>query len=128
MLGQHALIIDDTPDNVQVLRMLLEREGLTTSAALKSYDVPDALDQLEQVDVIFLDLEMHNGDYYSLLNDLKANPRLYGVPVIAYTVHISEIDNARKAGFDGFIAKPIKMTDFPAHLRRILDGQPVWVY
>ncbi len=128
MPGQHALIIDDTPNNVQVLRMLLEREGLTASEALNSYEVPDVLDQLERVDVIFLDLEMHNGDYYALLNDLKANPRLYHVPIIAYTVHISEIDNARKAGFDGFIAKPIKMADFPEHLRRILNGQPVWVY
>jgi two-component system cell cycle response regulator DivK len=128
MPGRHALIIDDQPNNIEVLTMLLKREGFTASFATMPYQVPDLLERTPHVDVVFLDLEMPNGDYFRLLNDLKADPRLYAVPVIAYTVHLSEIDNARKAGFDGFLGKPLRMSEFPANLARIMAGEPVWEY
>jgi two-component system cell cycle response regulator DivK len=128
MAKAHALIIDDHVNNVEVLQMLLEREGVTASSALMPYDVPDVIEQTEKIDVIFLDMELPNGDYYRLLNDLKRHPRLCSVPVIAYTVHTSEIDAARQAGFDGFLGKPLRVTEFPEQLRRILAGEGVWVY
>lgn len=128
MTGPHALIIDDHVTNVEVLQMLLEQEGVTASFALMPYQVPDVIDATEQIDVVFLDLEMPNGDYYRLLNDLKRHPRLFAVPIIAYTVHTSEIEAARQAGFDGFLGKPLKLTAFPEQLRRILAGEGVWAY
>jgi two-component system cell cycle response regulator DivK len=124
----HALIVDDHINNVVVLRMMLEREGVTVSYALMPYEVPDVVEAAPRIDVIFLDLEMPYGDYYRLLNDLKRNSRLYRVPIIAYTVHTSEIDAARQAGFDGFLGKPLKLLDFPDQLRRILGGEGVWAY
>ncbi len=128
MTNAHALIIDDQVSNVEVLQMLLEQQGVTATSVLLPYLVPDAIEQTEKIDVVFLDMEMPNGDYYRLLNDLKKNPRLYAVPIIAYTVHTSEIDAARQAGFDGFLGKPLKLTDFPDQLRRILAGESVWAY
>lgn len=124
----HAIIIDDVPNNIEVLRLMLEREGVTSSAALMPYQVPDVIEQSGRIDVIFLDMEMPNGDYYRLLNDFKRSSRLWAVPVIAYTVHTSEIENARLAGFDGFLGKPIKLAEFPGLLRRILNGEKVWSY
>jgi len=124
----HAIIIDDHMSNIDVLRLMLEREGVTSSYALMPYQVPDVIEAAPRIDVIFLDLDLPDGDYYRLLNDLKRNSRLYGVPIIAYTVHTSEIDAARQAGFDGFLGKPLKLLDFPDQLRRILGGEAVWSY
>jgi two-component system cell cycle response regulator DivK len=86
------------------------------------------IEALDRIDVVFLDLEMPNGDYYLTLHELKQQPSLTGVPIVAYTVHTSEIDKARQAGFDGFLGKPLKATEFPGHLQRILGREPVWVY
>jgi two-component system cell cycle response regulator DivK len=128
MAGKHALIIDDQQSNIEVLQMLLENEGVAVSSATMSYQVPDLVERADRIDVVFLDLELPNGDFYQLLNDLKKNPRLRSVPIIAYTVHTSEIDAARQAGFDGFLGKPLSTSQFPAQLRRILERQEVWDY
>ena len=48
------------------------------------------------------------------------------IPIITYTVHLSEIDTARKVGFDGFLGKPLDADRFPGLLKRILDGQSIW--
>jgi two-component system, cell cycle response regulator DivK len=122
----HALIIDDQYSNIQVLAMLLEQEGVTYSAVTTTLEVFPMLDQISQLDVVFLDLEMPNGDYYQLLHELKADTRLAGVPITAYTVHTSEMDAVRAAGFDSFLGKPLRAADFPQQLRRILSGETVW--
>jgi len=48
------------------------------------------------------------------------------VPIIAYTVHVSEIDVVRQHGFDGFLGKPLDSARFPQQLARILNREPVW--
>ena len=128
MNDYHALIVDDKPTNIDVLAMLLEREGVAHTAVTSSRHVLGTVDLMERVDVVFLDLEMPNGDYYHLLHELKAHPRLTGVPIVAYTVHTSEIDSARQAGFDSFLGKPLQVTEFPKHFRRIMNGESIWVY
>jgi two-component system cell cycle response regulator DivK len=128
MANYHALIVDDKLTNIDVLAMLLEREGVDFTAVTVSRHVLATVEDSKRIDVVFLDMEMPNGDYYHTLNQLKANPRLAGVPIIAYTVHTSEIDAARRAGFDGFLGKPLQVADFPKHLQRIMNGESVWVY
>jgi two-component system cell cycle response regulator DivK len=128
MTHHHALIIDDQPPNIDVLAMLLEREDISYTAATSHRQVLDAIGQTEHVDLVFLDLEMPNGNYHQLLQSLRADPRLAGAPIIAYTVHTSEIDQARHAGFDGFLGKPLSTTEFPDQIRRILSGESVWTY
>lgn len=48
------------------------------------------------------------------------------VPIVAYSVHVSEIEIARRAGFDGFLGKPLDADRFSDQLRRILSGEQVW--
>jgi two-component system cell cycle response regulator DivK len=122
----HALIIDDKQANIQVLAILLENEGVTSTSVESARNVPAALATLPKVDVIFLDLEFPNGDGFEILGVLEATPALHGVPIVAYTVHTSEIDEVRRAGFHSFLGKPISAAQFPEQLRRILNGEHVW--
>lgn len=122
----HALIIDDERMNIDVLTMMLARENITYSAISSPRHLPKVLDDSAPIDVVFLDLEMPNYDGFALLGELKRHPRLQGVPVIAYTVHTNAIDNVRRAGFDGFVGKPLNNKRFPDQVRRILEGEQVW--
>lgn len=126
MSNLHALIIDDQASNVEVLAMLLAHEGFTYTAVTRHAHVLQTLETLDRVDVVFLDLEMPNGDYRSLVAQLKAQHQLVGVPIVAYTVHTSDIDKARRADFDGFLGKPLRALEFPDQLRRICNLEPVW--
>lgn len=125
MTAKQALIVDDNRGNLDVLSMLLTQQGLAVTSVQSVKQAGAALDQA-QPDIVFLDLEFPNGSGFDVLKDIKGDPRWGGVPVVAYTVHVSEIDVARRAGFDGFIGKPIDSRKFPDQLRRILSGQPVW--
>jgi two-component system cell cycle response regulator DivK len=128
MSNHHVLIIDDEPSNIDVLAMLLEQEGISHTAVTTTRDISDAIDRALSISVVFLDLEIPNSEYYDLIRILKADPRLVGVPIIAYTVHTSEIDQARHAGFDGFLGKPLSTTEFPDQIRSILNGESIWTY
>jgi len=126
MSDRHALIIDDNQFNIDVLIMMLSQEGVVCTALTRLHHLQQALNQMDRTDIIFLDLEFPQGDGFELLKILKVDPRLTGVPIVAYTVHTSEIERARHAGFDGFLGKPLNLQGFPAQLRSLLNCQPVW--
>jgi two-component system cell cycle response regulator DivK len=125
MTAKQALIIDDNRSNLDVLSMFLSQQGVMVTAVQSVKQVSFALETINP-DVVFLDLEFPTGNGFDLLRDMKANPTLTGVPIVAYTVHTSEIDEARTAGFDSFIGKPLDSRRFPEQLQRILNGQAVW--
>jgi two-component system cell cycle response regulator DivK len=128
MTKPHALIIDDNPNNIEVLAMLLTKQDLTYAAVQSLWRIDQILDQVGNPNIIFLDLEFPNGDGFELLKDLKADSRFNHVPIVAYSVHTGEFNRVREAGFDSFIGKPLNMRDFPDQLQRILNGEAVWEF
>ena len=126
MSQPHAVIIEDNTQNVQVLGSLLTKEGVTHTDILDSTLVAEALQAIEHVDVVFLDLEMNRLSGYDILEMFKADPRFQDVPIVAYTVHVSEINTAYQQGFHSFLSKPIDSDQFSDKLARILRGERVW--
>jgi two-component system cell cycle response regulator DivK len=126
MNSMAALIIDDNGKNVHVLAQLLTKEGVSHTQVLQPKQLPTILEGLTKVDVVFLDLEMPGMDGFEVRNLLRADPRFEGVPIVAYTVHVSEIDVVYQKGFDGFLGKPLDADRFPQQLARILKGEQVW--
>lgn len=121
-----AVIIDDNPLNNDVLVALLERYNVKTIAIQSPTQFDETLEKIRRPTMIFLDLEFPNYDGFDVLQTLRANPLLDQTPIIAYSVHTSEIDRARQAGFDGFLGKPLNAQRFEQNLNNILDGESIW--
>lgn len=119
-----ALIIDDNLQNIKVLAQLLSKEGASCIEVVDPRKIPSLLPSLGPVDVVFLDLEMPRLDGYTVRGMLKEH--LGETPIIAYTVHVSEMNVAHQKGFDGFLGKPLDIANFPDQLARILAGEAVW--
>jgi CheY-like chemotaxis protein len=122
----HALVIDDNHDNLSILVQMLSMQNVEATSVQDPTKVTAVLENCPDIDVIFVDLEMPGISGFELMEDFRANNRLNDIPIIAYTVHVSEISVARDKGFDGFIGKPLDVDKFPHQLQRILNGGAVW--
>jgi CheY-like chemotaxis protein len=122
----NALIIDDNPNNTTVLAEMLHLEGVTSIQVQHPEALEETLRHYGQVDVIFLDLEMPKQNGYDVMDMLQRDTQHQAVPIVAYTVHVSEINTARERGFHSFLAKPLDADAFPDQLARILRGERVW--
>ena len=123
----HTLIIDDLQSDIDVLAILLEHEGLTCSSTTRAEQIDNALQTGGTPDIIFLDLELVNTTGLIMLPILRQYDQLTHTRIIAYSVHTSEIGMVQRAGFDGFLGKPLDPVHFPHILSDMLAGRPVWI-
>jgi CheY-like chemotaxis protein len=121
----HALIIDDEAFNLEVLGRILAAQGVTVTKVQDVKMLQSAVTAAQQIDIVFLDLEMPHMNGYEVFELLRS--QLSGaVPIVACTVHANEVSTARDLGFHSFISKPLDQTRFPKQLQSILRGEPVW--
>ena len=121
-----AIVVDDNDDNLVVLSELLAMNGVDCIRIQRPTDVNAVLNSLSSLNLVFLDLEMPRMNGYEVLETVKQHPRFGAVPVVAYTVHVSEVNTAHRLGFHSFIGKPVDADAFPGHLAKLLQGEPVW--
>jgi len=122
----HALIIDDNRKNADVLARLLAEDEISSTKIIESANLESMVDTIEQIHIVFLDLEMPDMDGYDIIHLLNTNARFQSVPIVAYTVHVSEINEASRRGFHSFLGKPLDPDKFSDQLARILSGERVW--
>lgn len=118
-MRQTILVVDDIPDNILVLKMLLKNEGYNVRAATSGARVLELVQTQSLPDLILLDVEMPNMDGFEVCRRLKENPNTEHIPVIFVTTRGKEEDETK--GFDcgavDYITKPISQ---PIVLRRVL--------
>jgi two-component system cell cycle response regulator DivK len=124
--GAHVLIVEDSGISVDVLAGLLDHLNVTYTTVYNSRSVIDVIQQIKHLDAVFLDIEMPGMDGYQVRAALKSNVSMEGIPIIAYSAHSSQMAQAREAGFDGFLGKPLRASEFPAQLAKIFNREPVW--
>ena len=102
-MSLHAVVIDDDKFNLEVMGRLLELQSVEHTAISDPTTIDATLDNLDAVDVVFLDLEMPKFDGYKAF-DLLQSKLGTDVPIIACTVHTNEMETVRDIGFTGFIS------------------------
>lgn len=103
-----VLAVDDDQDVLALLEVTLERGGYDVRAASSADDALDRLAEPGQVDLILLDVMMPGRDGWSLLDQLKEDDTLSGIPVIMVTAR-GETQDLLRGGVGGalcYITKP----------------------
>ena len=123
MSAESILIVDDNIDNLELTQILLESEGFEVRVA---EDAGQALDRLRtyQPKLILMDVQLPGMDGLELTRQLRHDPALQDVIIVALTAYAMKGDeeNARAAGCDGYITKPINTRTFPAAVRAYLEA------
>ena len=115
------LVIDDEPDNFDVIEALLAVEDYVLHYVADGKDAIAQLDIL-QPDLILLDVMMPNTDGIEVCHLIKNKPEWEFVPIIIVTALSSKKDIARclEAGADEFISKPVNGLELRARVRSML--------
>jgi CheY-like chemotaxis protein len=115
------LIVEDDGTSLELMTYLLAAFGHTPLIA------SDGLEGLqiarrEKPQLILIDVHMPRLDGYGLVRQLKMEPRLQTIPLVAVTAlaMVGDRDKALAAGFDGYIAKPIDPETLIAQLELFL--------
>lgn len=125
----HVIVVEDNPDNLMLMMDLLQSMGVRyCNARASGRQFFKLLEKGIRVDLILLDIQIPHEDGYAILRQIRARPELNGAKVVAVTANVmpADLDQARAAGFDGFIGKPLAIKRFPQQIRRIIAGEAVW--
>lgn len=102
------LIVEDHPSSLELMDYLIKAMGYET---LLAKDGPEALEVAarELPDLIVCDLQLPTLSGYEVADQLKNDPRLKDIPLIAVTAFSMAGDRERvlAAHFEGYFAKPI---------------------
>jgi len=125
MPGEPILIVDDTPVNLKLTRMLLEHEGFNVRTAASAEDALGVLETFHPR-LVLADIQLPGIDGLEMTRRIKADSRNHDVLVIALTAYAMKGDEekAMQAGCDGYITKPIDTRTLGDRLRAHLDQAP----
>lgn len=115
------LIVDDEPDNFDVIETLLSEQDYQLFYAANGHDALEYLDTFEP-DLILLDVMMPGIDGIEVCRQIKALPKWQAVPIIMVTALSSKSDLAYclTAGADDFISKPVNGIELRARVNSML--------
>jgi two-component system, cell cycle response regulator DivK len=122
-MGARILVVEDNLLNLKLIRDVLEFRGFDVLTA-QSGEEGVALASSERPDLVLMDLQLPGIGGHEALLQMRSDPRCRNVPVVAVTAFAmkDDIDRAEKAGFDGYIAKPISVRALPEQLAAFLPG------
>jgi two-component system cell cycle response regulator DivK len=117
------LLVEDNEMNRDMLSRRLKKRG---------YEVEIAVDGAEGVDkarsggpdLILMDMSLPVKDGWTATRELKDDPAMRGIPVVALTAHAmaGDRDKALEAGCDAYETKPIELPRLLETIEKLLGG------
>jgi CheY-like chemotaxis protein len=123
MADQLILIIEDNERNLKLVRDVLQFNGFQTAEARTAEDGL-ALASASPPDLVLLDLQLPGIDGMEAFRQLRGSPPTAAIPVVAVTALAMKDDRERvlRAGFDGYLEKPISVRALPDQVRAFLTA------
>lgn len=117
------LVVDDSPDNLQLLQFILEDRGYRVGLADNG---EEALEKAKQChpDLILLDVMMPQMNGYEVVHQLRENHNLESIPVFFVTADLYiDQKKAIAAGANGLIHKPIDIEELLSEVELVFNSR-----
>lgn len=116
------LIVDDEPDVLEVVEMLLLSEKYRVLKAKNGIEAIDVVSK-ETPDLVILDIMMPEMDGVEVCRKMREMDNMREKPIVMFSAKLSAIDKKESfdAGADGFITKPFNARGFIAGIKTYLE-------
>ena len=121
MAQRRILVVEDDLLNRMFYCEVLQRRGFTVS------EVDDGALAMKRArefrpDLVMMDINLPHVSGVDLIEQLKADPQLSKVPVLAITAYVGKIDRetVNEAGAQAFLAKPVTIAELTGAIDRLL--------
>jgi len=116
-----VLVVDDNPQNIELIQAYLEGLDCVTHTAV---DGLDALAKVAEVkpDLILLDIMMPKMSGFEVCRRLKADPATREIPILMVTAlnELGDIERGVESGTDDFLSKPINKLELLTRVKSLL--------
>ena len=113
MSDKYILVVDDDPDLVETVALMLESKGCKVGRAYDGVEGEESI-QTRRPDLVILDIMMPRKDGYVLCAELKSDEKTRDIPIILLTAVGEAVPTTTYTHADGmsteaddYIAKPI---------------------
>jgi CheY-like chemotaxis protein len=124
--GKKALLVDDNPTILSILKSQLQLAGMTITVLNNGVDVMPTLEKAfdggEPYDVCLFDMQLRGVDGYEVACQIRnAGNKFADLPLLALSAKMErDAHKCENAGFNGFLSKPIRRDKLFYMLERIL--------
>ena len=124
MTQRRILVVEDNPLNLKLVREVLRFAGYDVIEAQSGEEGLRAAKETPP-DLVLMDLQLPGIDGTETLHRLRKDTLGPEVPIVAVTAFAMAEDKERasRAGFDGYIEKPISVRALPGQIEAFLGGQ-----
>ncbi|MCK6626338.1 MAG: response regulator [Anaerolineae bacterium] len=122
---KHILCIEDEPEMIELMRLVLEREGFEVTGAVGGEQGLTAMRQTKP-DLILLDLMMPGIDGWEVYRQMRADKELMDIPVVIVTAKAQSIDKVlglQVAKVADYITKPFGPKDLINSIAKVFAKQ-----
>ena len=123
MADPKIVIIEDDPDMIELLSLILRRGGYEPCPALGGKEGLRLLQEID-ADLILLDLMMEDMNGWTVLEILKSDERLGTIPVLIVSAKHHLEDPAQTLAyanrFEGYLVKPFVVHDLLAQIQEAI--------
>ena len=123
---KRIICIEDEPEMVDLIRLILSRRGFEVSGSQGGQDGLEIV-RKELPDLILLDLMMPDLDGWEVYQQLRADDKTKHIPVIVVTAKAQSIDKVlglHIAKVEDYIAKPFSPQELIESVEKVLDKAP----
>ncbi|MEI6442449.1 MAG: hybrid sensor histidine kinase/response regulator [Nostocales cyanobacterium ELA583] len=114
------LSVDDVPDNLTLVRTILEGDGYDVDSAINGKTALEKVVKLPP-DLIILDVMMPGMNGYEVTRQIRNNPEINYIPILLLTANReASVVQGLDIGADDFICKPFNTEELLARVRSLL--------
>ncbi len=126
MSGKYVLIVDDDPDLVETIAMMLQSKGFEVGKAYDGIEGEEAIKK-RRPDVLILDVMMPRKNGYQLCKELKSNKWTSDIPIVMLTAVGDAVPTTTYSHAEGmrmeaedFIPKPVDAATLVEAVERLV--------